>query len=45
MHAISECDYDSSFSHIGKITFQTLKNKIDELTDIIDFSEFLSLSL
>ena len=46
MHAISGCDSVSSFSHIGKIiTFQTLKNKIEELTDTIDFGEFLSLSL
>ena len=33
------------FSHTGKITtFQALKNKIDELTDKIDFVEFASLS-
>ena len=40
------CDSVSTFSHIEKIaTFQTLKNKIDKLTDIIDFGEFPSLSL
>ena len=33
-------------SHIEKVaTFQTLKNKIDELTYVIEFGEFLSLSL
>ena len=46
MRAISVCDSVSTFSHIEKIaTFQTLKNKTDELTDMIDFSEFPSLSL
>ena len=46
MHAISGCDSVSSFSHIGKkAAFQTLKNKINELTDKIDFDEFLLLSL
>ena len=46
MHAISGCDSVSSLSHIGKITtFQILKNKIDELTDMIDFGEYPSLSL
>ena len=40
------CDSVSTFSHIEKIErFQTLKNKIDELTDMIDFGEFPSLSL
>ena len=46
MRAISGCDSVSTFSHIEKVaTFQTLKNKTDELTDMIDFSEFPSLSL
>ena len=46
MHAISGWDLVSSFSHIEKITaFQTLKRKIDELTDMIDFGELPSLSL
>ena len=48
IHAISGCDsvIVISFSHTGQITaFQTLKNKFDELTDMIDFREFLSLSL
>ena len=46
MHTISGCDSASSLSHIGKITtFQILKNKIDELTDMIDFGEYPSLSL
>ena len=40
MHAISRCNSVSSFSHAGIITFQTLKNKHDKLTD-----EFPSLSL
>ena len=45
MHAISECDSVSSFSHISKMkTLQILK-KIDELTDMIEFGEFFSLSL
>ena len=36
----------SSSSHIGKIAiFETLKNKICEVTDMIDFSEFPSLFL
>ena len=36
----------NAFSHIEKIsTFQTLKNKIDELTDLISYGEFRSLSL
>ena len=40
MHAV--CDSVNSFSHIRKITtFQTLKNKIDELTNMIDFRDFL----
>ena len=43
IHAISGCDSVSGFLHIGKITtFQTLKNKIDELTGMIDFGEFPS---
>ena len=46
MRAISECESVSTFSHIEKIaTFQTLKNKIDELTDMIDLGEFPSPSL
>ena len=46
MRAMSGCDSVSTFSHIEKIaTFQTLKNKIDKLTDMIDFGEFPSLSL
>ena len=40
MHA--GCDSVSRFSHIGKMAaFQTLKNKIDELTNIINFGDFL----
>ena len=46
MLAISGCDSVSTFSHIEKIaTFQILKSKIDELTDMIDIAEFPSLSL
>ena len=46
MHSISGCDTISSFSHIGKITtFQTLKDKINKLTDLIDFGECPSVSL
>ena len=46
MYVISGCDSVSSFSHIGKIkTFQRLKNKLEELTDMIYFGEFPSLSL
>ena len=46
MGAISECESVSTFSQIEKIaTFQTLKNKIDELTDMIDLGEFPSPSL
>ena len=46
MHAMSGCDSVSSFSHAGKkAAFQTLKNKISELTNMIDFDEFPSLSL
>ena len=41
MRAISRCHSASTFLHIEKIaTFQTLKNKIDELTDMIDFGKF-----
>ena len=44
MHEISSCDSVSSFSHIGKITtFQTLENKIDELTNMITTLCMLSL--
>ena len=33
------------FTHIGKIArFQRLKNKLDKLTDMIEFGEFPSLS-
>ena len=46
MLAISGCDSASTFSHIEKIaTLQILKNKIDELGDMINFSEFPLLSL
>ena len=46
MHGISGYDPVNSFSHIGKkTTFQSLKNKINELTDTIGFGEFPSLSL
>ena len=46
MHAISRCDSITSFSHTAKITtFQTLRNKLDELTDMIELGEFPSLSL
>ena len=46
MHAMSRCDSVRTFSRIEKIaTFQTLKNKIDELADVIGFCEFPSLSL
>ena len=46
MCEMSGCDSVSTFSHIEKIaTFQTLKNKIDELTDMIDFGELPSFSL
>ena len=46
MHVIPGCDSVSSFSDIGKIkTFQRLKNKLEELTDMIYFGEFPSLSL
>ena len=46
MHVLTGCDSVSSFSYIGKITaFQTLKNKTDEMTDMIDFGEFPSLFL
>ena len=46
MRVMSGCDSISTFSHIEKIaTFQTLKNKIDKLTYMINFGEFASLSL
>ena len=46
MHAVLGCHSVSSFSHIGKMaTFQTLKNKIDELKNLIEFGEFPLLSL
>ena len=46
MLAISGYDSASTFSHIEKIaTLQILKNKIDELGDMINFSEFPLLSL
>ena len=39
MHA--GCDSVSSSSHIKKMkTFQTLKNKMDKLTNMIDFGDF-----
>ena len=39
MHA--GCDSVSSFSHIRKMTtFQTLKNKIEELTNMINLGDF-----
>ena len=35
MHAILGCNSVNSFPHTGKITtFQTLKHKLDELTDM-----------
>ena len=46
MRAMCRCDSVRTFSRIEKIaTFQTLKNKIDELADVIGFCEFPSLSL
>ena len=49
MHLLASsirCDSVCTFSHNRKIArFKTLKNKIDELTDMIDFCEFPSLSL
>ena len=46
MRAMSRCDSVRTFSHIEQIaTFQTLKNKTDELADAIGFCEFPSLSL
>ena len=46
MRAMPGCDSVSTFSHIKKMaTFQTLKNKIDELRDMIYYGEFPSLSL
>ena len=40
------CDSVSSFSQTEKITtFQTLKNKLDQLTEMIGFGEFFSPSL
>ena len=44
MHVISGYNFVSSFSHIGK-TITCLTSKIDELTDVINFGEFPSLSL
>ena len=41
MHA--GCDSEYSFSHIRKMTFQTLKNKMDELANKIDFSDLPEL--
>ena len=39
MHA--GCDFVTSSSHIKKMAaFQTLKNKIDELTNMINFDDF-----
>ena len=41
-----DVDSVNSFSHTRKITtFEALKNKLDELIDMIYFGEFLSLSL
>ena len=46
VRVISRCDSVSTFSLIEEIaTFETLKNKFDELTDMIDFREFFSLFL
>ena len=48
MHVMSGCDSVSSFSRIEKIaTFQTLKNKIDKLTNmtVFDFNAICILSL
>ena len=46
MRAMSRCDSGSTLLHIEKIaTFQTLKNKINELADVVDFCKFPSLSL
>ena len=46
MRGMSRCDSVRTVLHIEKIaTFQTLKNKIDELTDMIDSDEYPSLSL
>ena len=46
MRAMSGCDSVSTFSHIEKkASFQTLKNKINELTHMIVFSEVPSLTL
>ena len=45
MHVISGCNSVSIFSNFGKIrAFQTLKNKIDKLADIIDYGKFPSTS-
>ena len=46
VRVISGYDSVSTFSLNEKIApFETLKNKFDELTDMIDFREFFSLSL
>ena len=45
MRAISGRDFISTFLHIENIvSFQTLTNKIDELTNMIGFGEFTSLT-
>ena len=46
MRAMSGCDSVIIFSHIEKkASFQILKNKINELTHMIGFSEVSSLTL
>ena len=46
MRAMARCHPVSTFSHIEETaTFQALKSKIGELTDMIGFGEFPSLSL
>ena len=46
IRAMSRCDSVSTFSHTEKIaTFQTLKDKICKLADMVSFGEFSSLSL
>ena len=45
MRGMSRCDSVRTVSHIEKIAIlQTLKNKIDEMTDMIDSDEYPSLS-